>query len=191
VRQPDLAPRPFALHLLAASLSFALVLELGVGAAMFARWVVSLDAAPLTSAAALEASAEILALHERFWPVAGAGLLAVALAAAWITRRITGPLVRFTQAFDRLRDGGFPEPLRIRATDYLVREVQAFNSMVAALKARATEVEGARAELSAALEELSERVHDRDADALAALAGRALELVKILDGRVPGSVRSA
>jgi methyl-accepting chemotaxis protein len=174
----------FGIHLLLAALAFALVLALSAGAIMLVRWVLPLELASSSPQKALEASGRILELHERFWPVTLVSLIGVALAAGWLGRRITGPLVRFTQAFQQIADGRLPDSLQIRSTDYLALEVAAFNSMVAALRARATEQERARAEVISALEALSDHAAKSEDDVLSALAARALERVRSSGGRV-------
>jgi methyl-accepting chemotaxis protein len=173
----------FGLHLIAASLAFALALALGVGALMLVRWALPLELASSSAQKALEASGRILELHEKFWPVTLVSLAGVALAAAWLGRRITGPLVRFTEAFRRMAQGELPEPLHIRASDYLVDEVTALNDMLAALKSRAAEQARGRSEVVAALEELIEHAAKSEDDTLVSLAARALERMRALDGR--------
>ena len=173
----------FGLHLIAASLAFALVLALAVGALMLVRWALPLELASSSAQKALEASGRILELHEKFWPVTLMSLVGVVLAAAWLGRRITGPLVRFAAAFRSLADGQVPEPLQIRAHDYLVDEVTALNDMLAALKLRAAEQARGRSEVTAALEELVEQAAKSEDDTLASLAARALERMRALDGR--------
>ena len=91
---PDRA-QAFVIHLIVASLAFALVLALAVGALLLVRWALPLELASSSPQKALEASGRILELHEKFWPVTLVSLIGVALAAAWLGRRITGPLVRF------------------------------------------------------------------------------------------------
>jgi methyl-accepting chemotaxis protein len=173
----------FGVHLVTASLAFALVLALAAGAAMLLRWAVPLELASSSPQRALEASRRILELHERFWPVTFLSLVGVALAAGWLGRRITGPLVRIAQGYARIAAGELPEPIAIRASDYLRREVAAFNAMVAALAARAAERERARAEALAALAELREHAAKCDDEALGSLVARALERVGAVDGR--------
>jgi methyl-accepting chemotaxis protein len=175
----------FGVHLLVASLAFALVLALGLGAAMLVRWAVPLELASSSPQRALVASGRILEMHERFWPVVLVSLLGVALAAGWLGRRITGPLVRFTQAFERLGAGGFPEPIRIRGTDYLANEVAALNEMIGALRARAARQQAARGEVLATLEELVERSSRSGADDVTELAERGLAQMKALDDGPP------
>jgi len=175
--------KSFGIHLIVASVAFALVLALGAGALTLGRWALSLELASSSLQEALVASGRILELHERFWPVTLVSLLGVALAAGWLGRRITGPLVRFTSAFQRLAAGEFPEPLRLRSTDYLAHEADALNELIAALKARAAERARVRGEVLAALEELRERSSENGRAEGTELAERALEQMKALDDR--------
>jgi methyl-accepting chemotaxis protein len=170
--------RAFGIHLVMASLAFALVFALGIGAVMLVRWAVPLELAASSPQKALEASGRILELHERFWPVTFVSLVGVAVAAAWLGRRITGPLVRVAQGYARIAAGGVPEPIQIRSTDYLRNEVAAFNAMVAGLALRAQ----ARTEALAALDELREHAAKSDDEALASLAARVEERMRAADG---------
>jgi len=174
--------KSFGIHLIGASVAFALVLALGVGAVTLARWALPLELASSSPQKVYEASGRILELHVRFWPVTLVSLIGVALAAGWLGRRITGPLVRFTSVFQRLAVGEFPELVHLRSTDYLANEADALNELIVALKARAAERARRRGEFLATLEELSERIRERhDAD-VTEMAERALEQVKALDG---------
>lgn len=172
----------FVIHLVVASLALALVLALGVGAMLLLRWALPLELASSSPQKALEASGRILELHEKFWPVTLGSLVGVAVAAAWLGRRITGPLVRFQRAFLRMANGEPLEPLQIRATDYLAHEVAAFNRMVVALKERATEQARIRGEALATLEELGEHAAETGDDTVGTLTARALELLKASHG---------
>jgi predicted ATPase len=50
---------------------------------------------------------------------------------------MVAPLVRFVRVFESVRRGEIPEPLTLRATDYLRHEAEALNAMLAALRERA------------------------------------------------------
>jgi methyl-accepting chemotaxis protein len=175
--------KAFRNHLVVASVGFALVLALGTGALTLVRWAFPLELASSSPQAAFEATGRILELHERFWPVAFASLAGVALAAAWLGRRITGPFTRFTRAFQQLAAGRFPEPLQLRSGDYLAKEVAAVNQLIAALKERAGERARAVGAVLATLEELNERVREGGRIDAIELSERALEQMKGLDGR--------
>jgi len=87
---------------------------------------------------------QILDLHERLWPVVFTSLVSVFLSSWLLYRRMVAPLVRFVRAFDGIRDGKVPEPITLRATDYLRREAEALNAMLAALRTREAEFQALR-----------------------------------------------
>ena len=80
---------------------------------------------------------QILDLHARLWPVVLTSLISVFLSSWLLYRRMVAPLVRFVRVFESVRRGEIPEPLTLRATDYLRREAEALNAMLAALHERA------------------------------------------------------
>jgi len=174
--------KSFGIHLVVASLAFAMVLALGVGAVTLARWALPLELASSSPQKMYEATGRILELHAHFWPVTLFSLIGVALAAGWLGRRITGPLVRFMGVYHSLAAGGFPEPVQLRSTDYLAIEADALNELVAALKARAAGRARLQGEVCAILEEMRDGARERAAADLAELAERALEQMKALDG---------
>jgi len=174
--------KSFGIHLIVASVAFALVLALVAGALTLARWALPLELASSSPQKVYEASGRILELHERFWPVTLVSLIGVALAAGWLGRRITGPFVRFMSVFQRLAAGEFPEPVQLRSTDYLAREADALNELIAALKACAAERARVHGDVLATLEELCERIHQNGEADVTELAECALDQMKALDG---------
>ena len=80
---------------------------------------------------------QILELHAHLWPVVFTSLVSVFLSSWLLYRRMVAPLVRFVRVFESVSRGEVPEPLTLRATDYLRREAEALNAMLAALRARA------------------------------------------------------
>lgn len=174
--------KSFGMHLMVASVGFALVLAFVAGALTLARWALPLELASSSPQKALEASGRILELHARFWPVTLVSLIAVALTAGWLGRRLTGPLDRFLSVFQRLAAGEYPAPLQLRSGDYLTQEADALNELISALKTRAVERARVCGEALADLEELRERIRENGEGDLAALAERALEHMKVLDG---------
>jgi methyl-accepting chemotaxis protein len=81
-------------------------------------------------------TAQILELHARLWPVVFVSLVSVFLSSWLLYRRMSAPLVRFVRAFESVREGKIPEPIELRATDYLRREAAALNAMLDALRER-------------------------------------------------------
>ena len=82
---------------------------------------------------------QILDLHTRLWPVVFTSLVSVFLSSWLLYRRMVAPLVRFVRIFDAVREGKQPEPITLRAGDYLRREAEALNAMLAALREREAE----------------------------------------------------
>jgi methyl-accepting chemotaxis protein len=80
---------------------------------------------------------QILDLHARLWPVVLTSLVSVFLSSWLLYRRMVAPLVRFVRVFESVRRGEIPDPLTLRATDYLRREAEALNAMLAVLRERA------------------------------------------------------
>jgi hypothetical protein len=87
---------------------------------------------------------QILDLHTRLWPVVFTSLVSVFLSSWLLYRRMASPLVRFVRIFDGVRAGQVPEPITLRAGDYLRREAEALNAMLAALRAREDELRALR-----------------------------------------------
>jgi hypothetical protein len=87
---------------------------------------------------------QILDLHTRLWPVVFTSLVSVFLSSWLLYRRMASPLVRFVRIFDGVRSGQVPEPITLRATDYLRREAEALNAMLIALRAREAELRALR-----------------------------------------------
>ena len=83
---------------------------------------------------------QILDLHARLWPVVFTSLVSVFLSSWLLYRRMVAPLVRFVRIFDGVREGRLPEPITLRASDYLRREAEALNAMLVALRAREAEL---------------------------------------------------
>ena len=80
---------------------------------------------------------QILDLHARLWPVVFTSLVSVFLSSWLLYRRMVAPLVRFVRIFDSVREGKLPELIALRASDYLRREAESLNAMLAALRERA------------------------------------------------------
>ena len=93
---------------------------------------------------------QILDLHARLWPVVFTSLVSVFLSSWLLYRRMVAPLVRFVRIFDGVREGRLPEPITLRASDYLRREAEALNAMLVALRAREAEIALLRERASAA-----------------------------------------
>ena len=161
-----------------AAAGYAFIAICAGGAIQLARWVLPLEARSSSAQLALEATHEILNLHQAFWVSAVISILAVCFSAVWLARHITGPLTRFAAAFAEVGSGRTPPPLAIRATDYLAAEVEAFNAMLASVGERSRAQATLRDELAAQLDELTQLASERGDAALLERAQRSSELAK-------------
>jgi methyl-accepting chemotaxis protein len=105
-----------------------------IGASVFVPLSVQLDRADLDPGVMAGIAQHFLDLHRAFWPVVLGALLASILSGMLLFQRMTGPLQRFVDIFERIERGDVPPPLTIRRLDYLTAEAAALNRMLAALR---------------------------------------------------------
>jgi methyl-accepting chemotaxis protein len=129
------------------------------------------------SAPALDAmrAAALLQLHDRLWMP----LLALFLGVTWtlvrLSHRIAGPLYRFRQIFPRVAEGDLSVRVRVRDTDYLRREAEEFDRMIAAVRGRVRRSQEATAAVRSALAEKAGKTVTLQAHEVAELVARAEE----------------
>ena len=111
---------------------------------------------------------EILDLHARLWPVVLTALLSVAICSWSLYARMRAPLFRFVSTFRAISEGRVPEPIVIRATDYVQDESAELNAMLGVLEERERERAAALERIEERAAALTEWAHARgDAEALA------------------------
>ncbi len=160
----------FRAHLLWVTTGFSAALLAVGAAAMFLPLFQRFDLGVGSDGELERLTFAILDLHARLWPVVATSLLST-LACTWfLYARMRGPLFRFVAVFRALAAGSLPEPVVIRATDYVQDEAAELNAMLGAMRERAL----ARAhgiarveECTAALAEWASAHGDADAIALA------------------------
>lgn len=130
----------FRLHLVLTTLVTTLCFLFIVSAAMFAPLMARMDVNRVSLEAAGEIAAQVLYLHETFWPVVLASLCGVAASALYLHSRFTAPLVRFVRAFEEISAGRTPGAIRIRKSDFLNDETASFNNMLLALCTRVADI---------------------------------------------------
>ena len=139
----------FRAHLLWVTAGFTGALLVLGAAAAFAPSFQRFDAGVGSDSELERLTFEILDLHARLWPVIAVSWFST-LACSWfLYARMRGPLFRFVVAFRALAAGRVPDPVVIRATDYVQDECAELNAMLAALRERAR----ARASRVACVEE--------------------------------------
>lgn len=134
------AKRPratFRQHLVLTSVASTAVFAALVGASLFIPLVAQLDRPDLDRQSAGGIAEHILYLHRNFWPVVLGALIASVASGLLLYQRMTGPLVRFMNAFAQISRGERPSKLTLRRVDYLTDEAHALNAMIEALGERA------------------------------------------------------
>jgi len=134
-----------------ATSGFALV----IAVAVFAPLAAQLDRAAIDSERIVGLADHFLFLHSALWPLVFVSLVSCITAATFLFVRMRSPLVRFMRAFDAVSQGDIPDPIVIRATDYLSEEAESLNRMLVALEVQAQERAAAWAQLEDVLHDLS------------------------------------
>jgi hypothetical protein len=146
----------FRAHLLWVTTGFTATLLLVGAMAAFLPLFQRFDAGVGSDAELERLTLDILTLHARLWPVVGVSLLST-LGCSWLLyERMRGPLFRFVVVFRALAEGTLPEPVVIRATDYVQGESAELNAMLAALRAEAAARASALARIEERAAELAE-----------------------------------
>jgi hypothetical protein len=103
-------------------------------AALFTPIVLRLEGGDMSSPEVQAAAREFLFLHTRLWaPLLGAFVWLV-LHNILVTHRVAGPLYRLRRFLKNIGDGDLLSPIRFRKGDYLHKEADAINDMLACLR---------------------------------------------------------
>jgi methyl-accepting chemotaxis protein len=111
--------------------SFVIVLFLAVF--MFVPDIMRLQDQSLPFDARAAAADKMLTLHARVWPAILLVICLVALHSFRFFHRLIGPLYRFRQIYERVRNGDLNLKVKIRKKDYLHEEEAAINDMLETL----------------------------------------------------------
>ena len=104
------------------------------------------------------AADRILTLHARVWPAVIALICIIAMHSFRALLRIVGPLYRFRQAFEQLRNGNLGLRVKLREKDYLRREEKAINEMIETLSGKLRGIQLAGQDALGSLDELEQIV---------------------------------
>jgi methyl-accepting chemotaxis protein len=139
------------------------------GAIMFAPAVMRLEFGSDSLDEIAVLTQEILDIHAVVWPVVVACLITVTITSLFLFNRMTEPLCRFVKAFESIHQGRFPDPIELRAHDYLKRETKALNEMTTELRSLIGEVKRSQIDLSSTIEEIAEALSQDDPERIAQL----------------------
>ena len=134
------------------SFFYVILIFLVAGAALFAPLMIEMDTAAYASQEVLEASHQLLYLHENFWPAGLLCLFLIGLHSIRTSHRIAGPVHRLRNVLENIKDGNLPGPLhRSRRGDYLEDEIELTNQMLENLRTKIGEIQKTYEQLSAAI----------------------------------------
>lgn len=144
----------FRLHLMLSAglvvLSFASI----AAVLTFVPLFVFLAHTELDSAAGAELSAYFIQLHESFWPMVAGAVIASITSGMVLFERMRSPLARFASVYRRLAEGHTPEPVQIRALDYLQDEANELNRMLETIRRHRDEEQSRVVRIEETLREL-------------------------------------
>ena len=181
----------FMTHLLLSTLSMSAIFMIVVGAMTFVPAVVRLEFGSDSLSEIAVVTQEILEIHAVVWPVVVACLIAVTITSLFLFNRMTEPLSRFVKVFESIGQGRFPDPIKLRAHDYLNLEAKALNKMMVELGSLIGEVKRSQVDLSSTIEEIAEALSRDDTDQIARCVSSLGEQEKVLRESLAGFTDSA
>lgn len=135
------------------SFLYVILIFLVAGAALFAPLMIEMDMAAHVSKEVLEASHQLLYLHENFWPAGLLCLFLIGVHSIRTSHRIAGPIYRLRRVLENIKDGNLPGPLhRPRRGDYLEGEIELTNQMLESLRMKIGKIHKTYEQLSSAID---------------------------------------
>ena len=121
-------------RLLAVNLLYVVTVLLIFAAALFLPLMLELGSDATSLAEKQEAASQFLSLHTRVWPALLAVFLLLAIHSLVVSHRVAGPLVGFRRVLRAVAEGKLTVRASIRKNDYLAKEADSINVMIAALQ---------------------------------------------------------
>jgi methyl-accepting chemotaxis protein len=123
----------FQYRLLVANLIYFFTILLSFAGALFLPLIIQLKSAALSWNDKQAAASQFLSLHTHLWPAIFVVFALLALHSIVVSHRIAGPLYRFRQVLQALADGDLSVRATIRKNDYLGKEAEVVNEVIARL----------------------------------------------------------
>jgi len=150
----------FRRHLLLTCVTVTAVFAAIVALSIFVPLAAELNRVGVDDEVAAGLAEHFLFLHKALWPLIFLSLVACMVSAVVLYQRMRAPLVRFVRCFEEIGRGSVPEPLVIRAGDYLTEEADALNRMIDSLATMDSERRRAAQRIEEILDEISSREFD-------------------------------
>lgn len=129
-----------------------------VAAGLFAPLLLDLGNQAPNDPLQADLAAVMLYMHHRFWWIAAAGFVLIAVGAMRFSHRIAGPMVRVKRNLRLMAEGKLPPELRTRDGDFLKEEVACLNAAARGIEARVAAMRAAHAELRRELRQAADAV---------------------------------
>jgi len=105
-----------------------------------------------------ELAGQFLALHARVWPAMLIVFVLLALHSILVSHRIAGPLYRFRKVFGVVARGDLSVRANLRKGDYLGKESESLNEMIASLRAKIESIQSHHIEMQTVLTALKQSI---------------------------------
>jgi methyl-accepting chemotaxis protein len=132
-KQYSIVDRSLQYRVLAIILMYSLVIVLFLAVCLFIPDILAMNDQGLSLEMRTAAADKLLTLHSRVWPAIIAVVCVLGIHSVRIFHRLIGPLYRFRWAFSKIGNGDLNFRVKIRKSDYLHREEEALNQMIAGL----------------------------------------------------------
>jgi methyl-accepting chemotaxis protein len=138
-------------RLLAIHFIYFIVILLIFAGTLFLPIILELRSGTLSVIEQGEVAGIFLSLHARVWPAMLVVFILLALHSVLISHRIAGPLYRFRNIFKTVAEGDLSVRANLRKADYLGKESDSLNEMIAGLRTKFAGIQKHSAEVREAI----------------------------------------
>jgi methyl-accepting chemotaxis protein len=135
-RRFSVVNRSLQYRFLAIIIVYSFVIVLFLAAFLFVPDIMRLQDQSLSFHARADAADKMLTLHARVWPAILLVICLVALHSFRFFHRLIGPLHRFRQVYEQVRNGDLNLKVKIRKKDYLHEDEAGLNEMLETLSGK-------------------------------------------------------
>lgn len=145
-------------RLLAVTLTHSFIIFGTVAAVLFVPLMIRLKSSTLSLVEKEEAAKQFLTIDARAWPALLLLFVLLMIHSVFVSHKIFGPLYSFRRVLKAVGEGNLFVRATIRKHDYLVKEANSINEMIASLRTRVTGVREHSAQARAVLGELKRAI---------------------------------
>ena len=145
-------------RLLFINLLYFCIILLIFAAALFLPLILKLRSGSASIIEQGELAGQFLALHARVWPAMLVVFVLLALHSILVSHRIAGPLYRFRKVFGVVARGDLSVRANLRKGDYLGKESESLNEMIASLRAKIESIQSHHIEMQTVLTALKQSI---------------------------------